>query len=153
MFTLTADFGTIELASGLDDASTRSALANGFCGNLAAAILSISPSRDVYFLAYDIGSEIELFARDLEGPEDFLKVTTHVAVTAACGGFLDSYGVHSRADIESFYGGTLVRGTRSMIQRNYITPGFECDNAAYIALAKEALGLEVDCENYSRLEF
>lgn len=153
MFTLTADFGTIELPSGLLDASTRSALANGFCGNLAEAILDTSPDREVYFVAYEINSEAELALVDQEGPEAFLGVTTHVAVTAAGGGFLDSYGVHSRGDIESFYGGILVKGTREMIQRNYITQGFEQDKASYKEFAAEALALEVDREKFSRFDF
>lgn len=142
MLTLTGDFGTLDLDSSLANAHTRFALANGFCGNLAEAILEIDPTRSIYFVSYEIDDETELEQLSNAGTDAFLSSTTHVVVTSSDGLFLDSYGIDSRSGIESFYDGTLIRGSRVMLRNHYVTDAYTTDRSAYSHFATSAISLE-----------
>lgn len=150
MFTLTGDFGDLTLNSGLDDPRTRFALANGFCGNLAEAILESDSTRDVYFVSYDIDNEAELGQLSDTGTAAFLNYTTHVVVSSSGGFFLDSYGVDSRREIESFYDGALILGSREMLRRHYVTNSYTTDRNAYSHFATEAIAREAAGSRFDR---
>lgn len=142
MLTLTGDFGPLLLDSSIDNPASRFALANGLCGNLAEAILEIDPTRSIYFVSYEIDDETELEQLSNAGTDAFLSSTTHVVVTSSDGLFLDSYGIDSRSGIESFYDGTLIRGSRVMLRNHYVTDAYTTDRNAYSHFATSAISLE-----------
>lgn len=147
MLTLTGDYGTFDLEVTFENLNTRFTLVNGFCGNLAEAILTLSPDRDVYFVTYNVDDTDNLEEISTRGTMHFLEHTTHVVV-ASDDVFLDSYGVNDQKVIEEFYDGKLIKGTRKMIQDHYTTDTFMDDFEKYLEFAKKALDLEVDGVSY-----
>ena len=143
MLTLTGDFGDLVLDPTLANAHTRFALANGFCGNLAEAILILSPERPIFFVTYELEDVEALQAvSDSDDPEAFHSHVTHVLVASSKGMLLDSYGVSSAETLEKFYGGRLLEGTRAMLHKHYVTDSFTQDCDAYKVLAQSAFELE-----------
>lgn len=153
MLTLTGDFGTLDLDSSLANAHTRFALANGFCGNLAEAILDVEPDRAVYFVTYDLEDSEELeVVSDSTDPEIFHNHVTHVLVASPGSMLLDAYGVSSTETLEKFYGGRIIEGTRVMLRKHYVTDSFIQDRESYSVLARSALEIEAQGLEFNRSE-
>lgn len=154
MIELQGPFGTFELDGSLTDLETRSALINGLCGNHAKALLELDPSREVYFVSYDIETPERLNEIHVKGVDEFLSCTVHAVVsTDDPSKFIDAYGLNSRETIEEFYDGKLIRGTVEQLVTNYITDDYETDQEKYLKLAAEALSLEALNIGYDYSDF
>lgn len=145
-------WGTMRMRDGdLRDPRNRYALANGLCGDLAAAIIRKDPTRRPVFVTYDLDTSDSLNAHLEANPGDTSQIAHVMVTTRQPGVYLDAYGVHTADEVKNFYGddaSILDAGSNLGIMRT-----LPDDDESLNGFARQAIILDHENRSYDYEDF
>lgn len=150
---LMLDFDSVEVPEGdLSDPRTRFYFANGLCGDLANAVHSLRGRGKIYF---SLGTDRDgrPNSDDLNGMgsiDELSSFVFHAVVESehSPGKFLDAYGVKSREEIESFFGGPLVEVPSHVLEGFHTGESHDLNSFASTVLQMDKDGISYSYEEY-----
>lgn len=150
---LQLSFGAREVANGdLSDPTTRFYFSNGLCGDLAMAVHERQGGTP-YFAVDSTISEKDLADAAKSGRLGSMVSHAFVESKLHPGKFLDSYGLKTREEIESFYGTQIRPVAVEQLQSYGSGPGGRRGSHDLSAFADEVSRLEREGRGYSYTDF